>query len=639
MSFDRVKALLVVGDASEAARVQEALGHGQLACDVEHVQTLGAALARLGTTPYDAVLVDLELPDSHGLATFDEVRSRALNAVVLVLTDTNTEALGLAAMQKGAQGHYVKGSAWELLNLTLLHSVERLRLGAEVERRNRDARGSEAALLLVMETNPDGMVIVDANGLARYVNRAAAALFGLKIEDMVGKPFPFQLEPGETKEVEMLKAKGERSTAEFRVMETVWRGNRVFLAALRDLSRGAQAEEAARSAEERLRALVNQAPVAVVEVNKQLAFTILAGKRLAALGLKLGDIGRSARDVARQAPQLVEDLQHALTGEPYASVIEVAGATFDLQCIPLRDKRGQVAGALAIAVDITEANVAEGAKRISLQRLMEIERLKEINRTKTHLLNLASRELNTPLTPIKMQLHILRSDPSLGKSQRRSLEILERSVGRLALMVQNVLDVARLESGHLDLKKDVVDLRNVASEVVDQFAEGAKAQEIHLDLHMPAALWVEVDRTRIAQVCSNLLSNAVKYTPKGGRITVEAKWEQGACVVRVHDSGVGLTPERMAIVFQPYVAAHDARGEPHVGTGLSLYISKGIVEEHGGRIWCESPGPGQGSTFSFALPPRGSVTTTGWIGRTAPAEGTAAPPVAPSGAGNWTRRG
>jgi signal transduction histidine kinase len=107
---------------------------------------------------------------------------------------------------------------------------------------------------------------------------------------------------------------------------------------------------------------------------------------------------------------------------------------------------------------------------------------------------------------------------------------------------------------------------------------------------------------RLTQVLGNLLSNAIKFTPAGGEIVVEAEPHEKEVVVHVSDTGVGLTPEQMKQLFQPFTQVHEGAGKPKGGTGLGLYISKGLVGLHGGRLWVESQGPGHGTSFVFSLP-------------------------------------
>jgi two-component system, chemotaxis family, sensor kinase Cph1 len=193
------------------------------------------------------------------------------------------------------------------------------------------------------------------------------------------------------------------------------------------------------------------------------------------------------------------------------------------------------------------------------------------------------------------------SDPELTERQRRSLTIVDRNARRLVLLVQDLLDVARLQGGRLTLQKSPVNVATLLSECVESFHQPARQAGVSLALAAGGDLSVEADAGRLSQVVYNLLGNAVKFTPSGGRIEARATRQGDEVVVEVQDSGAGLSPDQVGRLFQPFEQVHvQPLAKP--GTGLGLFISKGIVEQHGGRIWVRSDGPGKGSTFAFAVP-------------------------------------
>lgn len=244
----------------------------------------------------------------------------------------------------------------------------------------------------------------------------------------------------------------------------------------------------------------------------------------------------------------------------------------------------------------------EEARRSNEQLTAAHQQLREQENAKSAFINQAAHELNTPLTPVLLQLHLLRlshkvSDPS----QERMLSVLERNVERMKALIHEMLDVARLQAGRLKLKPAEVDLAAVLQATLDDFALVAKARGVDLALTVPGTITVRTDRQRVEQVVSNLLSNAVRLTPGGGSVRVDAQVDGAQAVVRVRDTGLGLAPDQIGMLFQPFTRVHD-EVQQGAGTGLGLYISQGIAKELGGRIWAESDGPGKGSTFTLALP-------------------------------------
>jgi signal transduction histidine kinase len=180
----------------------------------------------------------------------------------------------------------------------------------------------------------------------------------------------------------------------------------------------------------------------------------------------------------------------------------------------------------------------------------------------------------------------------------RALQGLSRSVDRMARLVENLLDVGRLQRGELGLETRPVDLRELLSEVVEHMSPLQENQRI--EVRVPPGLMLEGDRERLDQVFTNLMSNALRYSPEGGSILVEAREEHGRIHVTVTDHGLGIPQDKLPVIFERFGRAH---GTAYGGLGLGLTIARGIVEGHGGRIWAESTGQaGEGSTFHVVLP-------------------------------------
>lgn len=232
-----------------------------------------------------------------------------------------------------------------------------------------------------------------------------------------------------------------------------------------------------------------------------------------------------------------------------------------------------------------------------------LSRIKELQDARTRLLDTISHDLANPLTPVRLQLSILK-EALVDKpgTTARSMEILERNVEQLARLIEDLKDVARLEGGTLKIRAAPADVAELARSAVDSFQGNAKERGVTLEGKVAPSLPVTADAQRITQVLFNFLTNALKFTPKDGLIRVEAGKSGKDAVVRVTDSGRGLTKEEMDKLFRPFSQVHKATEIKERGTGLGLYISKGLIESHGGKIFVESKGHGKGSTFGFSLP-------------------------------------
>lgn len=195
----------------------------------------------------------------------------------------------------------------------------------------------------------------------------------------------------------------------------------------------------------------------------------------------------------------------------------------------------------------------------------------------------------------------------LTERQRSSIGLLERNINRLARLVQDLLEAARMQSGKIKLALQPVALADLVRDVAASFEAKAQEQGVALDVSAPSPVQAVADASRINQVLFNLVHNALKFTPRGGRVTMRVAREGPLAVIEVADTGLGLTAEQQGRMFQPFSQVHDARSLPTAvgGTGLGLYISRGILEQHGGSIGVRSEGRGRGSTFRVELPSLG----------------------------------
>jgi two-component system sensor histidine kinase KdpD len=238
-----------------------------------------------------------------------------------------------------------------------------------------------------------------------------------------------------------------------------------------------------------------------------------------------------------------------------------------------------------------------------LDETRKVAALRELDRMKTELLGTVSHELRTPLGSIKgYATTLLTHGAKLRKDEQREfLEIIDSEADRLRDLIENLLDLSRLEAGVLRIDCQPARLGRTARELVRKVQLASAQHEIRL-------LWpdedplVKADEKRVYQVMQNLITNAVKYSPDGGCITLSASTDRRELVVKVSDQGLGLPPGEIDKIFDRFHRVQSEVSRGIGGTGLGLAICKGLVEAHGGRIWAESEGEGRGSTFRFTLP-------------------------------------
>ena len=240
------------------------------------------------------------------------------------------------------------------------------------------------------------------------------------------------------------------------------------------------------------------------------------------------------------------------------------------------------------------------------------EQLKELDRMKSQFLSIASHELKTPITAMSGFLQVaLRRVRRMSQGEAvvpvadglrgitDQLEVVYRQTGKLARLVDELLDVSRIQTGRIEFRYGDVDLSELASEVAARMQLSTTAHEISVRHDSQSV--VTADRDHLEQVLNNLVTNAIKYSPSGGAISIEVRPDDGGVRLSVTDEGIGIPEKELEAIFGLFYRSPDRAARDAAGMGLGLYISKEIVVRHGGRIWAESAGV-KGSTLNVVIP-------------------------------------
>jgi Na+/proline symporter/nitrogen-specific signal transduction histidine kinase len=236
--------------------------------------------------------------------------------------------------------------------------------------------------------------------------------------------------------------------------------------------------------------------------------------------------------------------------------------------------------------------------------------LESLDRLKDDFMSSVTHELRTPLTSIRAFAELMRDEPGMEAPQRQQfLELVVAEAERLSRLVNQVLDMAKIESGHAEWRNDAIDLRELIAHAVQTTAGTFRERGAQLQVEQPAQVPVlHADRDRLLQVLLNLLSNAVKFAPQdSGRVIVRLHNDTRGAIIEVCDNGPGVAPDQQQLVFEKFRQGGAVNNRPQ-GTGLGLPISRQIVEQFGGRMWMKSE-PGQGACFGFELPWQKEETT------------------------------
>jgi len=267
------------------------------------------------------------------------------------------------------------------------------------------------------------------------------------------------------------------------------------------------------------------------------------------------------------------------------------------------DRANRLLDYQAVGRDITERKRAEEEHALLESQRAHAEALREADRRKDEFLAMLAHELRNPLAPIAMAVELLRQAPAADEQIGSAREIIGRQTAQLARLVDDLLDVARITSGTIQLRTETVDLARILASTLEISRPVILARQLDVDAELdPGPLLVRGDAVRLAQLFSNLVNNAAKYSEVGGRIHVTVVREGSEIVLRFKDNGLGIPGDMLERIFEPFTQVQRPRDAALGGLGLGLALVKKLVELHGGTVRAQSDGPGQGSEFVVWLP-------------------------------------
>ncbi len=263
-----------------------------------------------------------------------------------------------------------------------------------------------------------------------------------------------------------------------------------------------------------------------------------------------------------------------------------------------------VAGIFLIRSVIKEVNARKEIQKLADDLEEANKELKFMDKQKSKMLSIASHQFRSPLTSIKGYASLI-NDGSYGEVPEKLKEPLSRilkSSTNLARIVDDFLNISRIEDGRMDYNFKKTDIEEIAKEVVEEVEATVEQEGLSLNLTTDShdSYPARVDVGKFKQVITNLVDNAIKYTQEGG-ITIQLLRRDGEVKIEVEDTGIGLEPEDREAIFEQFSRADEADEVNVIGSGLGLYIAKQIIEAHGGKIWATSPGKGEGSTFHVEI--------------------------------------
>ena len=543
----------------------------------------------------------------------DPLAAEGVVAVLAVPMILEQELIGLILVANRTTTAFTEQHEAILLRLAMpaALAIRNARLVAELgqERdllavRSRELARSEAQVRGILQAATDGILTVDPRGRITSVNRAVELMFGYPAQEVLARdlerlvPTPADepemltsavtpAGPAPRREMEGVRRDGSRFPIELSVSVVRTEHDHFFAVVVSDISERKRAQET----RFRLAAIVDSSDDAVIGWTPDLRIASWNPGAERIYGYDAGEaVGQPVSvvvppdrlDELRELIARVERGEHLRNQETVWCRKDGRRIDVAITVSATRDEAGRITGFSTIARDITAR--------------------KTIERIKDEFIGTVSHELRTPLTAIRGHLELVLDGEAgpVTPLQREFLAVATQNTDRLGALINDLLDVEKVEGGGLRIREEPVDLAVVLRGVVATFRLEAERKGLGFRDEIPDRLVITGDRDRLTQVFSNLVSNAIKYTTHG-EVGIQAGRRDARVAVVVHDTGAGISAEDRVQLFSKFFRSADAAVRDAGGTGLGLVIARGIVERHGGRIEVESE-KGIGSRFTVLLP-------------------------------------
>jgi len=615
-----IRVLLIEDDPDDVFLLKASLAEvGAVKVKLAHADCLSSGLIQLAEHRYDVVLLDLNLPDSRGLETLTTIRKKFPEVPIVVLSGLADDVTTIEAVRQGAQDYLVKGEiSGQMLVRVLRYAIER-----------KQAEAQARSLSSYPELNPTPIIEINMHGDIIYANPASlATLAQIGMSDLhVFFPDDFAniLNTADANHIQFRRIVEVR---DLKFGETLYftpefQSIRLYS---RDITESLKVEEALRESEQRYRTLIENLGEGIIILDDKESFSFANPAAESTFGVQPGGlVSHNLREflAPEQFVVVAADMGKHLLGEKTSYELEITrpdGQKRNLLVTATPQYAADKTSTTTFCIfrDITEREQAEMALQMlnaELEQRVD-ERTAELSaanaalarasRLKDEFLASMSHELRTPLTAVLNLSEALQEQTygPLTEKQHKSLRTIEESGRHLLGLINDILDLSKVEAGYLNLEIDecsMGDVCNSSLQLVKGMAQ-KKLQKISF-MSSPETFKLRADARRLKQMLVNLLSNAIKYTPEGGLIGLFVEADDLTKVVRltVWDNGIGIAKEDLPKLFRPFIQLDSGLSRQQAGTGLGLALVQRMADLHGGSVNVEST-PGQGSHFTIILP-------------------------------------
>lgn len=629
--IDQFSILLVEDNESDILLTRRAFRESNLPITIQEVSRGRDAIRAISSETYDVVVLDHKLPDMDGIDVLHNIV--ALGIPVVMVTGNNDTTTAVEALKSGAADYLIKEEGYlRRLPQAVFGAVVRSRLDKEVRRLNVEKDHQNAVLQTVLDVDPGAIMVIRSLDLCLEIAnpKAASMLPDFEPASHIGMPvgdvFPETIDEGFQKRLRQVLISGQPYEAHDVSFQVSGKGQRYFHThfvpvdahklpdergvvmimwdTTEDVRSRQKIEQLAREKEARstwLQTVLDQMPEGIHIASAPDAQLLLSNRAAdevfgrAVQGDLSGDgvpqrFGLTTPDGKEVAVDELP-LQRAIWKGEYVTGQELRvtrpdGSSVDLlvNASPIYDAENNLIAGIAMLQDIT--------------------RIKDVERIKDEFVSIAGHELRTPLTSVlasgQLVARLIKQHEHSDK-EVAYLDSIIRQSKRMSRLIEEMLDISRLQTGTIPITLASFDMVDLGREAIETCCVANPTAEIKL--YAPQPVWVVADRDRIGQVLGNLLDNAVKYGRKNGSL-IEVQitnLERGAAMLEVRDDGLGFDSANSEKIFERFSRLGNITNHSK-GMGLGLYISRHIIEAHGGKMSAHSDGHGHGATFTVHLP-------------------------------------